>query len=176
MSRTGRWMSKTTLFLGIGALFLLVGAVAETARWRMAGSRSSWVTLKDPTAKSVSVAVGVDAFALLLMSPPSPAWKEQVGALDVIGPGVDPSIARKMYDSARSSGQIVELPNGTHGEVIDRTAFAGGRFFPPAPGSLAEKRSQGRFEVLEVRVRDGHFKGMTGWTLPELMQHDVAWP
>ena len=157
------------LFVGIGGL-LLVAGVTETIRWRLAGARSNWVTLQDTRSGSVSIAKDAESFLSLLRSAPSPVWERQARDLP------DVSVSPTSYASERLAGRIMDLPNGTHGEVVDRAEFGGQEFEPVTPGSATAKRGAGRFEVVEIRVRDGVFKGAVGWTLPEFMQHDVAWP
>jgi hypothetical protein len=159
-------MRTLRLFAVVIGGLLFAAAAIEAVRWRVSGDRSNWVTLKDPGADTISVAEGPEAFLSLLQSAPSPAWasaRGSSGSHEGAGQGAD-------------AGRVVNLPKGTHAEVIDRGEFDGHEFRPPTPGSIAAKRSAGMVEALEVRVRDGTFKGTVGWTLPDLMQHDVAWP
>lgn len=166
-------MRKLTIVAAVAVGILIAVGATGIVIWNVNGSRSSWVTLKDPGGSTMNIAEDPESFEMLLRSSRSPVWARARDDSQYVKEGSD---VQARYASALHAGRIVALPNGTRAEVIDRAEFDGSAFQPPTPGSMREKLEAGRFEVLEIRVREGAFKGTTGWTLPDLMQHDVVWP
>jgi hypothetical protein len=155
------------------AALVLAALATEATRWRLAGGRSSWVTLNDPTWSNVVIASNLEGLDVLLAAPPSRAWK-QVSRPSA--PKSDFPGGRQGYAAAVRSHSIVELPNGTRAKVVDRADFVDQRFLAPTAMSAAELRHAGGIELIRIEVREGPDKGLTGWVLPELVQHEVAWP
>ena len=166
-------MRRLTIVVAVTGGILFAAAGTEVLRWHVNGTRSSWVTLKDPSSPTINIAEDPDSFLVLLRSAPSPVWGRARDDNHYVKEVPD---VQGRYALALRDGRIVKLPNGTHAEVINRAEFDGSGFQPPTPGSIEAKRAAGRFEVLEIRVREGTFRGAVGWILPDLMQHDVTWP
>jgi hypothetical protein len=153
--------------------FVLAALATELTRWHVAGDRSNWVTLNDATSSSVVVASDLEGIKVLCASPPSQAWKQRVS------PSASKNTlasVREQYGVAVRSRRVVELPNGTRARVVGRADFVDQRFQAPKPMSAAELRHEGGVELIQIEIREGPNKGLTGWLLPELVQHEVAWP
>jgi hypothetical protein len=159
-------------FLVIVAVAVLAGLTGEFIRWRLAGEHSSWVILKDPSAPRVAVGTDAQGLRSLIEASPSPTWKH-AGA---VRSSTTPPVTSLTYEAAVRTGHIVELPNKTRAKVIDRAELTAQGLRPPTTSSGAGLRREGVVEVIEIEVREGPHKGLIAWLLPDLMQHEVAWP
>jgi hypothetical protein len=122
--------------------------------------------LNDPTARTVAVATDLDSYKMLLWARPSPAWVRYYGRH--LLPEDDPRVLFKgdirVFRQLQSSGRIIELPNGTHGAMLEGAALT-------ASDNPLHKTA---FEAYRVRVRTGPHKGLEVWTNSDLFHYDGA--
>lgn len=152
-------MSITKKLLIGGALAVTSALAIEMARWYIAGKHSTWVILNDPTAASVAIAADLDAFRMLAITKPSKAWaayyEDHPSEATALG---DRRIDESELKNLVASGRIKKLPNGTRAE------------------EMRGRSTSNVIRAVRIKVRDGPSAGTEGWTLPEVVQHEVAWP
>jgi len=129
---------------------------------------ADWVTLSDWTAPSVALARDADTFRILLVARPTPAWagyfNHWIAGTDIEKRLVAPA---EGYEQAIAAGRVVFVPNGTPARVTDGQEVRGtGAWVHGEHGS-----GTGQYRALRVKVREGPYRGLEGWTLPDLMQH-----
>lgn len=103
---------------------LVVASIVAVSLY-LSGLHSNWITLNDPTARTVAVATDLDSYKMLLWARPSPAWVRYYGRH--LLPEDDPRVLFKgdirVFRQLQSSGRIIELPNGTHGAMLEGAAL-----------------------------------------------------
>jgi len=149
----------------VGVAVVIVAV--EYVRWYVAGLHYNQVTLNDPSAESVALATDLDAYRVLLDARPSPAWKRYYDQV-ITEKGLERVFKQdvQILPKLRADGRIVALPNGTHAVQVDRIRIS-------APGNPLHFYS---VEAVKVRIGDASHKRLNAWTLPELVQHHIAWP
>jgi hypothetical protein len=130
---------------------------------------SDCVTLSDWTAPSVALARDVNAFRTLLADRPTPAWalyfSHRIAGTD-LEKEILPLAAG--YGQALAAGRVVFVPNGTPASETDRLEVRGSS--ARVHGELGG--GAGLYQAVRVKVREGPYRGLEGWTLPDLMQHE----
>jgi hypothetical protein len=158
------------------AMLTLVGVVViESIRWYVAGIHSAWVVLNDESSDAAILAKDLEAFRIASAAQPSQLWRvyfrDQGARSEFVT--VTP-FADAEYRNALATGRILRIQNRSKAVEIDRKAFSGFSLQPPRSG--IDDTQYIRVKAVKVRIREGPQAGVEGWTLPEVMQHEVAWP
>lgn len=140
----------------------------EIFRWYVAGSRQNWIILTDHTASKVVVALDLDSFKILVAHRPSGAWDEYLER----GPVGLFHCDAEAFNRAKAAGRIIYLPNGTGALDLRREVDFGDLL----GDSFKENKLQIHRIAVEIKFREGPHKDLKAWVIPELIQHEIAWP
>jgi hypothetical protein len=142
-------------------VFLCLLAIGETSCYT-----TDRVVLSDRSAHSVAIARDIPTFKILLAARPSYAWKVYFSyRIAGRGGGLENELAALAsgYAAARNAGMIVWLPNGTLASFTGETIIHG--------VGQADPLHSGFAEAMMVRVEEGPNRGLYGWTIDDVMQH-----
>jgi hypothetical protein len=86
-----------------------------------------------------------------------------------------PSLKASIAAEGEVPGDVIRLPNGTKGRVIERKFLRGGILVDPYPANSYDMERDGAIEVELFEVTEGPSRGAKGWVRAAYLRPDFQY-